>query len=156
MKIYILVKESGQYDDYRAENIAVYADKLLAESNRDYWQKEVDKTEKAARELDSYADDYIEQYEALIKDSPLEFTDYNVKYYIQEFDMETSLDYLSQAKHNLFETFLAVSDEFDGTDYMQGKKDGLRLAMAIMGDPEWLDFNRGNSRSRDNYGNIKA
>jgi hypothetical protein len=116
MKIYILVKESGQYDDYRTENIAVYADKLLAESNRDYWQKEADKVEEAVRELDIYSDDYMEQYKALIKDIPLEFTDYNVKYHVQEFDMETSLDYLSQAKHNLFETFLAVSDEFDGTE----------------------------------------
>jgi hypothetical protein len=132
--------------------VAVYADKLLAESNRDHLQKECDRLVVKLSELKVDDERWYETYNELIKGTPLEFTDYNVKYHLQEFDMETSLDYLKQAKHNLFETFLAVSDEFDGTDYMQGKKDGLRLAMAVMGDPEWLDFNRGNSRSRNSYG----
>lgn len=152
MKIYILIKESGQYDDYRTKNIAVYADRLIAGSNRDHLQKEADDLSIQLCELKVDEDEWFEKYTQMIKDTHLEFTDYDVKYHIEEFDMETSLDYLKKAKHNLFETFLVVADEFDGTDYQQGKKDGLRLAMAVMGDPEWLDFNRGNSRSRDSYG----
>lgn len=34
----------------------------------------------------------------------------------------------------------AVNDEFDGSEYQQGVKDGIRRALIVMGDPQfaWL------------------
>ena len=64
-----------------------------------------------------------------------------------------NLKYLQNGKDEIFELFCAVSDEFDGSEYQQGKKDGLRSALALLGMSDMSDFNRGGVRSRDNYGN---
>lgn len=49
-------------------------------------------------------------------------------------------DYQEQI-YQIFELFNDVRDEFDGSEYQQGKKDGLRLALAIMQrDPEWVSY----------------
>lgn len=60
-----------------------------------------------------------------------------------------SLEYLSNAKDEIFELFQRVRDDFDGSEYMQGKKDGLRIALALLGIPEMLQFNRGGGMARE-------
>ena len=50
----------------------------------------------------------------------------------------------------LFEMIEDIQSEFDGSDYMQGKKDGIRLAYALItNDPVWIKFNRGESFARE-------
>ena len=61
-----------------------------------------------------------------------------------------SYDFLSDAKDEIWELLIAVRDSFDGSEYQQGKKDGLRSALAILGTPEMTSFNRGNGMARDN------
>lgn len=58
-------------------------------------------------------------------------------------------EYLVEGKDEIFELFVKVRDEFDGTEYMQGKKDGLRTALALLGMPEMIAFNRGNGGARE-------
>jgi len=53
-----------------------------------------------------------------------------------------SHDFLSDAKDEIWELFVAVRDDFDGSEYQQGKKDGLRSALALLGTPEMIAFNR--------------
>ena len=53
-----------------------------------------------------------------------------------------SHDFLSDAKGEIWELFVAVRDDFDGSEYQQGKKDGLRSALALLGTPEMIAFNR--------------
>lgn len=43
-----------------------------------------------------------------------------------------SHDFLSDAKGEIWELFVAVRDDFDGSEYQQGKKDGLRSALALL------------------------
>lgn len=45
---------------------------------------------------------------------------------------------------SIFELLVAVRDNFDGSDYQQGKKDGLRLALSLL-EPgkNWANFNLG-------------
>ena len=43
-----------------------------------------------------------------------------------------SHDFLSDAKDEIWELFVAVRDDFDGSEYQQGKKDGLRSALALL------------------------
>lgn len=59
------------------------------------------------------------------------------------------LEYLSNAKDEIFELFQRIREEFDDTEYMQGKKDGLRTALALLGMPEMLKFNRGGGMARE-------
>jgi len=59
-----------------------------------------------------------------------------------------SHDFLSDAKDEIWELFVAVRDDFDGSEYQQGKKDGLRSALAILGTPEMASFNRGGGMAR--------
>ena len=63
-------------------------------------------------------------------------------------------EYLSEGKFAIFELFVSVHETFDGSEYQQGKKDGLRTALALLGDVEMADFNRGQGKSRDDYGHI--
>lgn len=58
------------------------------------------------------------------------------------------LDYINEQIHELFEFFVSFADEFDGSEYQQGKKDGLRVALSFVSDPSWIDFNRGMRNSR--------
>ena len=53
-----------------------------------------------------------------------------------------SHDFLSDAKDEIWELFVAVRDDFDGSEYQQGKKDGLHSALALLGTPEMIAFNR--------------
>lgn len=59
-----------------------------------------------------------------------------------------SYDFLSDAKDEIWELLIAVRDSFDGSEYQQGKKDGLRSALAILGTPEMASFNRGGGMAR--------
>ena len=61
-----------------------------------------------------------------------------------------NLDYLRNAKEEIWQLFVATLDEFDGTEYMQGKKDGLRIALALLGVDGLTDYNRGGKMSREN------
>lgn len=63
-------------------------------------------------------------------------------------------EYLSDGKFAIFELFVSVHETFDGSEYQQGKKDGLRTALALLGDVEMADFNRGQGKSREDYGHI--
>lgn len=60
-----------------------------------------------------------------------------------------SAEFLAEGKDEIFELFVRIRDEFDGTDYMQGKKDGLRTALSLLGLPEMIAFNRGNGGARE-------
>ncbi len=57
--------------------------------------------------------------------------------------IKANLEFLQQAKQEIFELFEEVREKFDGSEYQQGKKDGLRLALALLGNPEMTKFNRG-------------
>ncbi len=61
--------------------------------------------------------------------------------------VKANLEFLQQAKQEIFELFEDVRNNFDGSDYQQGKKDGLRLALALLGNPKWASFNRGQALS---------
>lgn len=69
---------------------------------------------------------------------------------IERLRMELSgMQYLSEGKDEIFELFIRIREDFDGTEYMQGKKDGLRTALALLGTPEMAAFNRGNGGARE-------
>jgi hypothetical protein len=57
-------------------------------------------------------------------------------------------EYLSNGKQEIWELLESVRESFDGDEYTQGKKDGLRSALALLGNPEMVDFNRGNRNAR--------
>ena len=59
-----------------------------------------------------------------------------------------SLESLSEGKQEIWELFERMREEFDGSEYMQGKKDGLRIALALLGAPEMIAFNHGNGDAR--------
>lgn len=61
---------------------------------------------------------------------------------------KAGLEYLSDGKDKIFELLCEVRDHFDETEYMQGKKDGLRTALALLGNIEMLCLNRGNAMAR--------
>lgn len=67
-----------------------------------------------------------------------------------------NLEYLENAKDEIFELFESVRREFDGSEYQQGKKDGLRLALSLLGIENMAAFNRGGPLSRDNFGNGRS
>ena len=52
-------------------------------------------------------------------------------------------EFLSSAKNDIFDLFVAVRDGFDGGEYQQGKKDGLRTALALLGNDGLDSYNRG-------------
>ena len=60
-----------------------------------------------------------------------------------------SLESLSEGKQEIWELFERMRDEFDVSEYMQGKKDGLRIALALLGAPEMIAFNHGNGDARE-------
>ena len=60
-----------------------------------------------------------------------------------------SLESLSEGKQEIWELFERMREEFDGSEYMQGKKDGLRIALALLGAPEMIAFNHGNGDARE-------
>lgn len=67
-----------------------------------------------------------------------------------------NLEYLQNAKDEIFTLFESVREEFDGSEYQQGKKDGLRLALSLLGVDNMAAFNRGGPLSRDNFGNGRS
>lgn len=54
-----------------------------------------------------------------------------------------SMEYLSNGKSEIYDLFVAVADRFDGSEYQQGQKDGLRKALALLGNVELLATCRG-------------
>jgi len=58
------------------------------------------------------------------------------------------LKFLSEGRDDIFELFEKVREEFNGSEHMQGKKDGLRLALSFLGYPDMHNFNRGGSRAK--------
>ena len=56
---------------------------------------------------------------------------------------QANYEYLSHARDEIFELFCEIRDKFDGSEYMQGKKDGLRTALALLGMDGMQNFNRG-------------
>lgn len=62
---------------------------------------------------------------------------------------KAGLEYLSEGRNKIFEMFVEIADNFDGSEYQQGKKDGLRIALALLGKPEMADFNRGGRMARE-------
>lgn len=62
-----------------------------------------------------------------------------------------SLEFLSDMKFEIFEYMIEVTDNFEGTDYEQGKKDGLRIALGFLGyDMGSLISDGNNSHPRTN------
>jgi len=66
--------------------------------------------------------------------------------------IKANLEFLQNAKDEIFTMFEEVRSNFDGSDYQQGEKNGLRIALSILGNVEMIDFNRGNSRAREGLG----
>ena len=64
------------------------------------------------------------------------------------------LSFLEKAKEEIYDYFLEVREDFDGSEYQQGKKDGLRIALTFLGCDNMIEFNRGNRLSRDNFGGL--
>jgi len=61
----------------------------------------------------------------------------------QEIQMKLDqLEYLRDRIHEFFELFCDFVDDFDGTEYQQGKKDGMRIALSFISDPSWGGLNR--------------
>lgn len=60
-----------------------------------------------------------------------------------------SYEFLVQGKHEVFALLEDAADNFDGTEYAQGKKDGLRMALARLGNPELLKLNQGGGLARE-------
>ena len=63
---------------------------------------------------------------------------------------KASLEYLQEGRDSIFELFDDVRESFDGSEYQQGKKDGLRIALALLGSVGMENFNRGGSMARPN------
>ena len=60
------------------------------------------------------------------------------------------LENIEEQIHSFFELFCDFVDEFDMSEYQQGKKDGMRLALSFLtNDPSWADLNRGGSMARE-------
>jgi len=59
------------------------------------------------------------------------------------------LRYLSDGADKIFEIFVELAGNFDGSEYQQGRKDGLRIALSLLRDPKWADFNRGKGGARE-------
>jgi hypothetical protein len=62
---------------------------------------------------------------------------------------KANYEFLASAASEIFELFISTLDEFDGSEYQQGKKDGLRIALALLGNPHWGTFNRGKDNARE-------
>lgn len=60
-----------------------------------------------------------------------------------------SMLYLEHGKDAIFDVFVEISQQFNGTQYMQGKKDGLRIALALLGNAGMAEFNQGGSHARE-------
>lgn len=60
-----------------------------------------------------------------------------------------SLEFLSDGKQEIWELLEKMREEFDESEYMQGKKDGIRAAIALLGTPEMAAFNRGGGAARE-------
>lgn len=57
--------------------------------------------------------------------------------------------YLQEGKDAIFELFVKVHENFDGSEYQQGKKDGLRTALALLGIDGMDTFNKGQPKARE-------
>ena len=62
--------------------------------------------------------------------------------------LKANYEFLSKGRYEVLELFMDVRDAFDGSEYQQGKKDGLRLTMALLGSPGMASFNRGGGNAR--------
>lgn len=47
--------------------------------------------------------------------------------------IKANYEFLSNAKGEIFDLFLKIVEDFDGSEYQQGKKDGLRIALSFLG-----------------------
>ena len=62
---------------------------------------------------------------------------------------KASYAFLSTGKDEIFELFERIREDFDESEYQQGKKDGLRSALALLGNPVMESFNRGGRWARE-------
>lgn len=61
-----------------------------------------------------------------------------------------------KARREIYDVYRETLKKFDGSEYQQGKKDGLRIALAILGDTDLIDFVRGGNLGREKgYANKK-
>lgn len=64
---------------------------------------------------------------------------------MDKLDMDRlALEFYQEAKINIIELLMDIREKFDDSEYQQGVKDGLRKALALLGNPEWISFNRKN------------
>lgn len=63
--------------------------------------------------------------------------------------IRANYEFLSDGVDEIWEILIAITDDFDGSEYQQGKKDGLRIALSLLGKPEMIDLNRGHRNARD-------
>ena len=59
------------------------------------------------------------------------------------------MEYLENGKNEAWEFFEKFREQFDGSEYQQGKKDGIRTTLAFLGNPELLATNRGGAMGRE-------
>ena len=57
--------------------------------------------------------------------------------------MRANYEFLIEGKDQIWELLIQVGDDFDGSEYQQGKKDGLRTALALLGNVELRPLIRG-------------
>lgn len=62
---------------------------------------------------------------------------------------KANYEFLSEGKGEIFELLERIREDFDESEYQQGKKDGLRSALALLGNPEMKSFNRGGRWARE-------
>ncbi len=73
---------------------------------------------------------------------------YALQHHIEELEARChSEEFLSNGRQEIFDLLEAVRAKFDGTEYQQGKKDGLRSALALLGTPEMISLNRGGNQA---------
>jgi len=62
--------------------------------------------------------------------------------------MRANYEFLIEGKDQIWELLIQVGDDFDGSEYQQGKKDGLRTALALLGNVELRPLIRGGGMAR--------
>lgn len=59
------------------------------------------------------------------------------------------LDNYEEQKDQLLDLFQKVRENFDESEYQQGKKDGIRIALTFFTGNDWVRFNRGGKVARE-------
>jgi hypothetical protein len=91
--------------------------------------------------MDFYINKKTKEVKSMENNETDDFSDWELlSRYIER--LEGVKNYYEECSDKLMEMFLKVSNDFDGYDYSQGRKDGIRNALTIFGNTDWNRFNR--------------